>query len=129
MVFLDSCIIIDYINGKLCIPDSSKADFCVNAIVDMEVCVGAGNKGELRTINKKISHFLSVDIDQDVMELSIQLINSYNLSHDMAIYDAIIAATCMIYDLPLCTHNKKDFRFLDIILIPLEALDFDSFLL
>jgi len=117
MVFLDSCIIIDYLNGKLSIPDSKKASFCINAIVDMEVCVGARNKRELQTINKKISQFLSVDIDQDIMDLSIQLINQYNLSHDMAIYDAIIAATCLIYDLPLYTHNKKDFRFLDINLL------------
>ncbi|TXL21199.1 VapC toxin family PIN domain ribonuclease, partial [Methylococcaceae bacterium HT2] len=48
------------------------------------------------------------------MNLSVQLINKYNLSHDMTIYDGIIAATCMVYDLPLLTHNKKDFKFLDL---------------
>lgn len=122
MVFLDSCIVIDYTNGKLGIPDSKKSNFCINAIVDMEVCVGARNKRELGTINKKLSQFLSVDLDQDIMSLSIQLINAYNLSHGMAIYDAIIGATCMIYDLPLCTNNKKDFRFLDIDLISHERL-------
>ena len=62
MVFLDSCIVIDYINGRMDIPDED------------------------------------------------------NLSHDMTIYDGIIAATCMVYDLPLRTHNKKDFKFLDVIL-------------
>jgi len=39
--------------------------------------------------------------------------NSYTLSHDMGIYDAIIAATCLVYDLPLWTYNKKDFRFIE----------------
>ncbi|TXK99521.1 hypothetical protein BMR11_06170, partial [Methylococcaceae bacterium CS5] len=58
--------------------------------------------------------FVSVDIDQDILNLSVQLINKYNLSHDMTIYDGIIAATCMVYDLPLLTHNKKDFKFLDL---------------
>jgi hypothetical protein len=29
----------------------------------------------------------------------------------------IFVDTCMIYDLPLWTYNKKDFRFLDIDLI------------
>jgi len=126
MIFLDSCIIIDYTNGKLSIPDSKKSNYCINAIVDMELCVGARNKRELRTINKKLSQFFAVDLDQDIMNLSIQLINAYNLSHNISIYDAIIAATCMIYDLPLCTHNKKDFRFLEIDLISHESLGFDS---
>jgi len=36
-----------------------------------------------------------------------------NIDHNMGIYDAIIAATCLSYDLPLWTHNKKDFRFID----------------
>ncbi|CAA6804622.1 MAG: Unknown protein [uncultured Sulfurovum sp.] len=28
----------------------------------------------------------------------------------------VIVDTCMVYDLPLWTHNKKDFQFLDIAL-------------
>ncbi len=120
MIFLDSCIVIDYINGKINIPDDKKSNYCINAIVDMEVCVGARNKRELQTINKKLSQFIAVDLDQDIMDLSIQLINVYGLSHGMAIYDAIIAATCLVYDLPLCTNNLKDFRFLDIRLVELS---------
>ena len=116
MVFLDSCIVIDYINGRMDIPDEDKNNYCINSIVDMEICVGARNKRELNSINKKISEFISIDIDQNIMNLSVQLINEYNLSHDMTIYDGIIAATCMVYDLPLRTHNKKDFKFLDVIL-------------
>ena len=111
---MDSCIVIDYINGKLEISDEDKNMYCINSIVDMEICIGARNKRELNSINKKISDFVSVDIDQDIMNLSVQLINEYNLSHDMTIYDGIIAATCMVYDLPLLTHNKKDFKFLDL---------------
>lgn len=113
MIFLDSCIVIDYINGKLTIDESLKESYCINSIVDMEVCVGARDKRELNTINKKISNFVSVGIDQDILDLASLLINHYALSYNMAIYDAIIAATCMTYNLPLCTHNQKDFRYLD----------------
>ncbi len=113
MIFLDSCIIIDYINGKLKIDESTKNDYCINSIVDMEVCVEAKNKRELNTINKKLSNFASVSIDQDILDLASLLINNYALSHNMAIYDAIIAATCLIYDLPLCTYNQKNFRYLE----------------
>ena len=112
MVFLDSCIMIDYINGKLNIDETEKKNYYINSIVDMEVCIGAKHKIELNTINKKLSSFISVDIDQQILDLATDLINKYTLSHNMAIYDAIIAATCMIYDLPLWTYNKKDFRYL-----------------
>ncbi|TXL16999.1 hypothetical protein BMR03_16150 [Methylococcaceae bacterium HT2] len=59
MIFLDSCIVIDYINGRLEISDKdknkNKNKYCINSIVDMEICVGARNKRELNSIKKKIS--------------------------------------------------------------------------
>lgn len=50
-------------------------------------------------------------MDQSILDLVDLLVEKYSLSSNMGIYDAIIAATCLIYDLPLMTHNKKDFRF------------------
>jgi len=47
------------------------------------------------------------------LDLANKLIENYALSHNMGICDAIIAATCLVYDLPLWTHNKKDFKFID----------------
>ena len=114
MVCLDSCIVIDYVNGKIEISDAEKKQFYMSSIVENEVVVGAKNKRELATINKKISDFPMLDIDQDIMDLSTKLLNEYALSHGMTIYDSIIASTCMIYDLSLWTYNKKDFKFLDI---------------
>jgi predicted nucleic acid-binding protein len=120
MVCLDSCIVIDYVNGKIEIHDTQKQELYMSTIVENEVIVGAKNKRELATINKAISAFPLLDIDQDIMNLSTKLLNEYALSHGMSIYDAIIASTCMIYNLPLWTYNKKDFRFLDIELIGIK---------
>jgi len=117
MIFVDTCIIIDYINGKLEMTSHQKASSCINSIVENEIIVGAKNKRDLATTNKKISDFPMLDIDQDIMDLSTKLLNRYGLSHSMGVHDSIIAATCMIYDLPLWTHNKKDFKFLDIELL------------
>ncbi len=114
MICLDSCIVIDYINGKIKIPDYDKSSMYISSIIENEVIVGARNKRDLATINKKISDFAMLDIDQEILGLSTKLLNKYTLSHNMTIYDSIIAATCMIYDIPLWTHNKRDFRFLDI---------------
>ena len=117
MIFVDTCIVIDYINGKLEIPKHQKASLYMNYIVENEIIVGVKNKRDLATSNKKISDFPMLDIDQDIMDLSTKLLNQYKLSHSMGIYDSIIASTCLIYDLPLWTHNKKDFKFLDIELV------------
>ena len=54
MKFLDSCILIDYINGKLSI-NEDKSNLYINSIVENELIIGARDKKDLATINKKIS--------------------------------------------------------------------------
>jgi len=113
LIFIDTCIVIDYINGKINIEQNLNTKYCFNSIVDMEVLVGVKNKRDLHTTNKKLNTFQNISIDQDVLQLARELLNKYVLSHNMGIYDAIIAATCLIYDLPLWTYNKKDFKFIN----------------
>ncbi|MCH9740686.1 MAG: PIN domain-containing protein [Epsilonproteobacteria bacterium] len=114
MIVVDTCILIDHSKEKIVIDDSAFKDYYINSIIQLEFLAGALNKKELKKLNKTLAKCQLLEIDQDIMNLSVQLINQYGLSHGMGIYDSIIAATCMIYDLPLWTHNKKDFRFLDI---------------
>ncbi len=112
MIFLDTCILIDYSKGKISIKDEDKQNYCLSSIVQLEFVTGALNKRELKKINKILSDFKTIDTDQKILDLSIELANRYALSHNMTIYDAIIAATCLIYDLPLWTYNKKDFKYI-----------------
>ena len=97
MIFVDTCILIDNSKNKIILTDTDKK--------------------ELREFNKILKNLNTAHIDQEIMNLSVQLMNQYGLSHGMGIYDSIIASTCLIYDLPLWTHNKKDFKFLDIELV------------
>ena len=112
MIFLDTCILIDYSKDKITIKDEDKQNYCFSSIVQLEFITGALNKRELKKINKILSEFKAIDTDQDILDLSVKLVNSYALSHNMTIYDAIIAATCLVYNIPLWTYNKKDFRYL-----------------
>ncbi|MFA7083367.1 MAG: PIN domain-containing protein [Arcobacteraceae bacterium] len=111
MIFLDTCLLIDYSKNKVNI-DLEK-DYCINSIVSLEFKVGALNKRELKKINRILSKIKLVKIDQSILNLADILIEKYVLSHNMGIYDAIIAASCLVYDLPLWTYNKKDFRFIN----------------
>lgn len=72
----------------------------------------AKNQRDLHTTNKKLSNFKTIDINQEILDLARNLVNQYTLSHNMTIYDAIIAATRLVHNLPLWTYNKKYFRYL-----------------
>ncbi len=111
MIFLDTCLLIDYSKDKIDIDLSM--DYCINSIVKLEFKVGALNKRELKKINRILLEVKLVDTDQSILDLADFLVERYSLSHNMGMYDAIIAATCLVYDLPLWTYNKKDFKFID----------------
>jgi hypothetical protein len=53
-----------------------------------------------------------LDFHNEIARLSSLLLKNYLLSHNLQIADAIIAATSLVYDIPLFTHNKKDFRYI-----------------
>ena len=111
MVFLDTCILIEYSKDKIALDFES--NYFINSIVKLEFKVGALNKRELKKINRIISKIKLVDTDQLIFDLADRLIEKYALSHNMGIYDSLIAATCIIYELPLWTYNKKDFKYID----------------
>jgi len=111
MIFLDTCVLIDYSKDKI-ILDLTQ-NYCISSIVKLEFKVGALNQRELKKINRILSQVKLLDTDQLILDLSDTLLDKYVLSHNMGIYDAIIAATCLVYDLPLWTYNKKDFKFID----------------
>ncbi len=112
MRFIDTCILIEHFNNKIEI--KNKNNFCFNSIVHLEFLTGAQNKQELAKINNYIKNFCIVDIDQYILNIGVELMNKYSLSHNMQVCDSIIAASCMVYNLPLWTYNTKDFKFLNI---------------
>jgi len=115
MIFVDTCILIDIAKGSIVL-DSHKR-YCINSVIEMEFIYGALNKNELKKIEKILNNFYLIELNQNIFDLSTTLMRKYSLSHDMTIYDAIIASTALVYDIPLWTHNKKDFRYLNIELI------------
>ncbi len=108
-ILADTCIIIDYLRGKL----ELKNDIVINPIIELELLVGARNKAEQREIAKLLDTIDIVELNGSSLELARVLIIKHSLSHNLKIPDALIATTSIIYDLPLWTHNKKDFRYID----------------
>ena len=114
IVFVDSCIVIDYTKKvQRVISAIDMIDQpCFNFIVEMELLQGARNKRDLVAIQQQLESFSLLNCPPEVESLSTNLIATFNLSHNLTIGDAVIAATCLTYDIPLWTYNLKDFRFI-----------------
>lgn len=116
MVLCDTNILISAFNGKAeTIEQLNKIglpDIALSAITVMELFQGMGNKTELAQIKKRIKYFEVVQIDQEISAKAISLVEAYKLSHGLKIPDALIAATAIVYQIPLFTYNLKDFSFI-----------------
>lgn len=113
MIFVDTNILIDYLKGS---NDNIKKigfeNICVSDIVLMELYQGARDKQDLAFIKRSLQDIYIVATDNDIITLAKEILQRYNLSHNAKIYDAIIAATVMIYDLEFLTLNTKDFKYI-----------------
>ncbi|MBU1667382.1 PIN domain-containing protein [bacterium] len=108
-VFVDTCIVIEYLKDNI---ELDKSNCFINNIVLMELYIGAINKRDLREIKTKLQGFKLLETDQNIMNLSTQIIENFSLSNGAKIQDSIIASTCLINNLPICTYNIRDFRYI-----------------
>ena len=84
----------------------------ISSITKMELILGATNKADLNAISKKINRFGVLLINEAINLRAIDLVQTYRLSHGLALADAIIAATAIQTELELFTYNTKDFKFI-----------------
>ena len=108
-VFIDICIVIEYLKDNLIL---NKENCYINHIVLMELYIGAKNKQDLREIKAKLQGFKLLETNQDIINLSSQIIEHFALSHNTKIQDSIIASTCLVNNLPIATYNIRDFRYI-----------------
>ncbi|TBO38863.1 type II toxin-antitoxin system VapC family toxin [Pedobacter kyonggii] len=93
----------------------------ISSITKMELLSGATNKLDLNIINKKLSRFSIVLINERINLTAINLMQNFKLSHGLPIPDSLIAATAIETELKLFTYNLKDFRFIsDLTLYPVQ---------
>lgn len=109
---IDTCIIIDYLRGSPAI-DFSHQEIVMNPVVELEILQGVRNKREQKEALRLMESFKRVEYSPECFELAKILILQYSLSHSLRLPDALIASSCLIYDLPLWTYNIKDFVFIE----------------
>jgi hypothetical protein len=116
MVLCDTNILISVFSGrKDTIEQLDKIgtnNIILSAVTVMELYQGMTNKKELLAMKKNIRFYDVLEIDERISEKAVQLMDLYNLSHNLQIPDAIIGASAIIYQFDFYTYNLKDFQFM-----------------
>ncbi len=117
MVLCDTDVMIEFFKGNVSTKNILEIDIlpkniALSAITLMELYFGAKSKKELILIKKFLSAFEILKLNEDVTNISLNLIEIYSKSHSLKIPDALIGATSIYHKIPLFTYNKKDFNFI-----------------
>ncbi|MEZ5535857.1 MAG: type II toxin-antitoxin system VapC family toxin [Thiolinea sp.] len=115
MIVLDTNVLIEILKGNpgtLEIIGQLNETPAISTITAMELLYGALNKQELLQLEKFISHFEHLHLNEDISGIAFKLIRNYAKSHTLDIPDSLIAATAMYYKAALFSYNIKDFRFI-----------------
>lgn len=109
---IDTNAVIDYLGNKFLV---SGMDF-MNGVIDAVPNVSVITKIEVLGFNapdehyKTLSNFINdatvLDLTNNIVEASIEI----RKKHKTKLPDAIIAATALMYNLALITHNTSDFK-------------------
>lgn len=116
-ILVDTDILIDVANDDVTAKtrlqnESKNFILSVSIITVMELIVGCRNKAELNYLNRFLSQFDTLILNQQISELAIQLTKTYYLSHGLMIPDALIAATAIGYNVSLLSKNQRDYCFI-----------------
>lgn len=107
---IDSNAISDYLGGRV----SELALNFMDEVMDNQPAISVINRIELIGHNHpELPQFLSAVACCNVLELTEEIVIrtiSLRKSRSVKIPDAIIAATALVYNLTLVTHNFSDFR-------------------
>ena len=106
---LDTNAVLDFMGGKL----PNKSMVLLSKIIDDQINISAINKMELLGfdhVEQDLIVFVNFSevyyIDDKVIDQTIELRRKYKIK----LPDAIIAATAIVSDLTLISHNFKDFQ-------------------
>lgn len=116
MILCDTNILIEFYKNNpevdAVLRSVGYTNLAISIITQAELYFGALNKHELEAIKRHLSLINRLQIDEETSQRFIRLMESYSLSHKLAIPDALIAATAIENGLALYTLNLRDFRFI-----------------
>ena len=116
MTLLDTNVLIEILKGNpqtLETVESLDGPLAISSISAMELFYGARDKAESRKLERFVTLFRLLHIDESISAKAMALIRAYAKSHSLDIPDSLIAATALSRNCRLMTCNIKDFRYID----------------
>lgn len=89
-----------------------QSPLAVSVITHMELVVGCRSKTELRALERFLTRFQIIQLNESISKRGVDLLRRYRLSHGLLIADSLIAATALSLDQPLATKNQGDYRYI-----------------
>jgi predicted nucleic acid-binding protein len=89
-----------------------QSTLAVSAITQMELFAGCRNKAELQNTERFLQRFQVLKLTEQISDVTVNLLRQYRLGHELAIPDALIAATAITLDLPFISQNRRNYRFI-----------------
>ncbi len=115
-IVLDTNILIEVLKGNQFVVEKlekNNFEYCVSSITVMELYFGALNKAELFSLKKFIKLFEVIELNNNISNISTELIFEYAKSYNLSIPDSLIASTAISENIKLYTLNLKDFKYID----------------
>jgi hypothetical protein len=116
MVLVDTDVLIDALNGRdeaiSLLKKIGYENLIISSITLMEVYQGAINKSQLIKLKKNLAYYDVLHLDFLISQKAIELVGEFKLSHGLSMPDALIAASAITHNIPLCTYNIQDFKFI-----------------
>lgn len=121
LVIVDTCVFIKaFWNDTQAKTDLKKLEGSIaySVITKLELLVGANTSGKKDSITKIFETYYGIPVNSLISEVAVQLMLKYISGQKIiSVPDCLIAASSIVTGLPLLTYNKKDFDFIEGILL------------
>lgn len=116
MTLVDTDVMIWYLRGNANAGEALDAlsTWGISDVVYMELLQGMRDKRELNAFKSFIKQrgIECLPITPEITNRAIYFLELFTLSHGLQMADALIAATCDIYGVPLLTANDSHYRMI-----------------
>jgi tRNA(fMet)-specific endonuclease VapC len=86
-------------------------DLYISSIVTYEIFVGAPTPEKQREIEELTKNMTTLPLTDEIARMAAKINQSLKKKNLMiGHHDIMIAATCLVFDLPVATSNKEHFR-------------------
>lgn len=121
LLLVDTDVLIDYFRGQpnaVGYIEGLTTPFLISAVTVAELYSGVREGEERKALDAFVEAFGAVAVDEEIAAKGGLHRRDYRKSHDMALPDALIAATAEVKGATLVTLNDKHFPMLRNVVVP-----------